>query len=126
MKNKLLAALAVKLPVVATREQLLGLRAIDGEHVLAADTPQEFAGHVGSLVSNRPRADELAENGRKLIEQHYSWRTYGAELEQALAGLAHGENSTAVDVEGRLPQTRSRRCERARQIAASEGEVPHV
>ena len=37
VKNKLLAALAVKLPVVATREASSAF-AIDGEHLLAADS----------------------------------------------------------------------------------------
>jgi glycosyltransferase involved in cell wall biosynthesis len=126
MKNKLLAALAVKLPVVATRESLLGLRAIDGEHLLAADNPQEFARHVDSLLRKKAAIDALAENGRRLIEQHYSWRTYGAELEQALASLVRDEDSTAVESNGELPYSLSPRRERAVSIAASEGDVPHV
>jgi sugar transferase (PEP-CTERM/EpsH1 system associated) len=126
VKNKLLAALAMKLPVVATRDSLLGLRAIDGEHLLAADTPQEFAKHVSSLLRKGPTANALTENGRKLIEQHYSWRTYGAELEQALVGLVQDKKGAMVDVAGQLPQRRSSCRERVLPIAATEAEVPNA
>ena len=68
--------------------------------------------------------DALVENGRELIEQHYSWRSCGAELERTLAGLARDEHGATVDRQ--LPHARFPRREKPMQIAASEGESPHA
>ncbi len=97
VKNKVLAAFAMKIPVVATRNSLLGINAVNGEHFLAAETPEEFAREVGTLLANPQRAGILATNSRMLVEQHYSWCRYGAVLERALAGVASKSRSPAID-----------------------------
>jgi glycosyltransferase involved in cell wall biosynthesis len=102
VKNKLLAALAMKIPVVATQESLLGLNLVSGEHVLAAETPIEIAEQINLLLSDPLRAGGLAENGRMLIEQRYSWCTYGAMLERTLADVASNSRRSAVDKKGTL------------------------
>lgn len=88
MKNKILAALAMKIPVVATPSSVLGLNVVSDVHVLLAQTPEAFAKQVSVLLRNPEHGRKLAENGRKLIEKHYSWNTHASVLEQALVALA--------------------------------------
>ncbi len=103
MKNKLLIALATKIPVVATGESLEGLDAASEKHVLVAETPDEFANKIGFLLANPERADRLAAKGRELIVDQYSWSTYGAMLGQALARIAAKPRDRAIaTIGGRL------------------------
>ncbi len=96
VKNKVLAALAMKIPVVATPQSLFGLRAVGGEHVLVAERPEDFAAQIGALLADPCRAETLVENGRTLIERHYSWKTYADALEQALVGVAGRWNNAEI------------------------------
>jgi sugar transferase (PEP-CTERM/EpsH1 system associated) len=87
MKNKILAALAMKIPVIATPNSVHGIKAVNDEHLLLAESPQDFVRQVSCLIGNPERTRMLTENGRKLIEEHYSWNAHGAALEQALVAL---------------------------------------
>jgi glycosyltransferase involved in cell wall biosynthesis len=87
VKNKLLATLAMKVPAVATPHSLLGLEAVNEEHLLVAQGPEAFAEQVGKLLADPQRADRMAASGRKLIEDRYAWSTYATVLEDALASL---------------------------------------
>ena len=88
LKNKVLAALAMKLPVVATPLSILGFETKPDIHLLVAEDPQQFAEKVDCLLKNSDQRRMLAENGRKLVEEHYSWSTYGSLLAQELAAAA--------------------------------------
>jgi glycosyltransferase involved in cell wall biosynthesis len=52
---------------------MLGLDVRDGVHALVADDPAAFAGHVVRLLDDRDLAGRVAEAGRALVEQRYSW-----------------------------------------------------
>lgn len=86
IKNKLLAALAMEKPVVATRLSVEGLSLRDGEDLLLADTPADFAARVIELIHDPVRARSLGRSGHARVTQLYSWdssaRTLGATLER--------------------------------------------
>jgi len=52
----------------------------DGEHLLIADTAQEFAEAVTKLFENAQLARKLGKNGRKLVSAKYSWDAVGGRL----------------------------------------------
>lgn len=87
VKNKLLAAMAMGVPVVANSLSMSGIAARAGEHLLAAETAEEFAARVGELFEDRACARRLSENGRHLVEAQYGWSAQAAVLEKALAKL---------------------------------------
>jgi glycosyltransferase involved in cell wall biosynthesis len=77
---KILQAMALGRPVVATPMGAEGLEVIDGETILLAETAGQFADHLVALASSSELRDRLARQGRALVEARYDWR-------QCLAGL---------------------------------------
>jgi len=75
---KILEAMALGAPVVATTKGAEGLNVIDGEHLLLADTPQAFALAVLTLLASEASRAELAAHARRLVEAQYDWRKIGA------------------------------------------------
>ena len=74
MRVRILEAFAQAMPVVTTTVGLEGIDAIPGEEVLVADTPQEFAASVVSLLRDESLQARLAKNGRRLAECCYDWK----------------------------------------------------
>ena len=74
-KLKVLDAMAVGLPLVTTSVGAEGLHLTDGVHALVADSPADFAEAVARALDDTRLADALGEGGRRLVEEHYSWRS---------------------------------------------------
>jgi glycosyltransferase involved in cell wall biosynthesis len=74
IKNKILESLAIGIPTVATSIAAEGVPELkDGENVLIADTPAEFVEKIELLLTNKELYKKIADNGRKLIEENYTW-----------------------------------------------------
>ena len=74
MRIKILEAMAMELPVVATTIAAEGIGAAEREGVFLADTPEQFAQHIIMLSSRPDVAHEAGRNARKFIENNFSWR----------------------------------------------------
>lgn len=72
-KLKVLEALGVGRPLVATSVGAEGLDVADGVHLLVRDDPQAFADGVAELLEDRERAAALARAGRELVVARYDW-----------------------------------------------------
>ncbi len=72
IKNKVLEALALSLPVVATPLSVDGIHVQHEESVLIADV-DTFAAAVIRLLRDAPLQQMLSAQGRSLIEREYSW-----------------------------------------------------
>jgi glycosyltransferase involved in cell wall biosynthesis len=72
-RMKIFEALAMGKPVVSTTIGAEGLVLNHGEHFLRADTSEEFAQSVVALLRDPAKRKTLAETGRRLVEEHYSW-----------------------------------------------------
>jgi glycosyltransferase involved in cell wall biosynthesis len=81
---KILEAMALGTPVVATSKGAEGLDVTPGEDILIADEPTEFADLVLRLLGDQALRARLAANGRRLVEERYSWETCAQKLEQLL------------------------------------------
>jgi sugar transferase (PEP-CTERM/EpsH1 system associated) len=79
---KVLEAMASGTPVVATTLAAAGIEARDGEHLLVADAPEAFARHVVRVLRDPTLAGFLAANGRRLVEERYTWERSVGELER--------------------------------------------
>jgi glycosyltransferase involved in cell wall biosynthesis len=86
VKNKLLAALAMQKPVVATRRSLDGLDLRENDDLLVADEQAEFAAKVVQLIENPDHARRLASSGRAFVGDRYSWESSARTLEDVLQG----------------------------------------
>jgi glycosyltransferase involved in cell wall biosynthesis len=85
LKSKMLEAMGMRLPIVGYPGSVVGLSGIPGKHYLVAQTPQEFADNVVSLLEHPRRADELATAGRELVEREYSWESRARAYEELYA-----------------------------------------
>jgi sugar transferase (PEP-CTERM/EpsH1 system associated) len=82
---KILEAMALGTPVVSTSKGAEGLEVTHNEDILIADEPAEFADAVLHLLSDKSLRAKLATNGRRLVEERYSWETCAQKLEQLLS-----------------------------------------
>jgi glycosyltransferase involved in cell wall biosynthesis len=89
VKNKVLAALCMGKPVVATRLSLEGLDLRENRDLLVADGPADFAKKVVELAKDPARAGLLAQSGQEFVRQRYSWSARAARLDDALRSLVH-------------------------------------
>ena len=87
---KILEAMAMARPVVATSIASEGLDVDDGVHVMIGDTPEAIAERVVGLLESPETRRQIGCAGRELVEQRYGWTVAVARLEDvyrnALAG----------------------------------------
>ena len=69
---KILEAGACGIPIVSTTLGAEGLPAVDGRHLLIADSAHDFASAIIRLLNDRVLARRLAANCRELVEQQFS------------------------------------------------------
>jgi glycosyltransferase involved in cell wall biosynthesis len=90
VRTKILNALAMERPVVATTLGAEGLELAPGRELLVADEPAPFADAVSALLEDEPRATALASAGLRACLDGYSPERVGERLRAAMA-LVHGE-----------------------------------
>lgn len=84
IKNKILAAMAMQKPVVATSLSVDGIEVQADQDVLVADSPKEFATKVVRLIKDESMAGRMGKNGHRLVLKRYSWKSSAGVLEAAL------------------------------------------
>ncbi|MBI3620341.1 glycosyltransferase family 4 protein [Candidatus Roizmanbacteria bacterium] len=78
---KILAAMAAGIPVVATKVGIEGLGVINGEHVVIANSPAEFANAVKTILSDHSFYNTLRRKAHALVRQKFSWMAIARQLE---------------------------------------------
>ena len=71
---KIYEAMAMQKAVVSTRIGAEGLPVRDGEHLLLADEPADFAQAVTSLMLDQTRALAMGRQARKFVDEHFGWQ----------------------------------------------------
>jgi len=71
---KIFEAMAMSKAVVSTSVGAEGLPVRSGENILLADTPNDFANAVVSLLHDAEGRKRLGASARTLVEENYSWR----------------------------------------------------
>lgn len=87
LQNKLLVAMCMGQPIVSTTVANEGIAGIPGKHLLVADTPEEFADAVIELFENPAKAEDIAREARKYVEEKWTWEYYFEILERHLLDL---------------------------------------
>jgi len=83
LKSKMLEAMAMRMPIVAYHPgSTVGIDCTHGKHLLAAETPQQFADGVLHLLRHPETAERIAQAGRELVEQKYSWESRACAYEE--------------------------------------------
>lgn len=76
VRIKILEAMAMGLPVVATDISAEGIKAGENEGLFRANNPTDFANKIDFLLKNKDLRYELGQKARKFIELNHSWDTH--------------------------------------------------
>ncbi len=93
---KILEALALGTPVVATSVGAEGLDVVPGRHLLIADTPEAFASAVVNLLRDAGARQSLSEAGRRLVAERYTWEAIGERLREDVRAWIEQRHSPAA------------------------------
>jgi len=94
VKNKILSAWSMELPVVATSLSMSGLDAEDRSQYILADKPGDFADAICEVFEKKDFAVDLGKKGRKLAVGNFSWQSANLILEESLVQLAKNKTNT--------------------------------
>jgi len=73
IQNKVLEAMAMEVPVVATPNANNGINATDKIEILLANDPHDFANATVSLLKDIRLRDTITKNAKVLVERKFCW-----------------------------------------------------
>ena len=73
LQNKLLEAMAMKLPCITSELANNALCAINGKNILTAITPEEYCSQIISLLENEEKSNMIGEQGHLFVTENYNW-----------------------------------------------------
>lgn len=84
---KILEAGVCKIPLVSTTLGAEGIPVVNGEHILIADEPEDFANAIVRLLDNKELASRLALNCHALVNEHFGVESLAVEAKHILEYL---------------------------------------
>jgi polysaccharide biosynthesis protein PslH len=93
---KILEALAASRPVVSTSIGAEGLALHDGDEIILADPPAQFAAAVSRLLAEPGAAERIGALGRRAVERAYGWDAIGQRLADVLLEVANAHRPPQV------------------------------
>ncbi|MCW3086056.1 MAG: hypothetical protein JWP12_3422 [Bacteroidetes bacterium] len=82
LQNKLLEAMAMKIPCITSALANNALGAKHNEQIMVADNPQQYAMQVIELLQNEQKANTIALNGYRFAVDNFNWKSTTAQLEK--------------------------------------------
>lgn len=86
VQNKVLEAMACARAVVCSPEAAGGVRATDGEHLLVAKSPDEWAAHLEKVLTDGELRRKIARAARQQVQACYNWDAQLAPMLDLLRG----------------------------------------
>ena len=80
IKGKVLEAMAMGVPVVATQEAVSGIDYSTGNFALVSDDINVFADNVVKLYNDEVLYKTLSDNSRNIVENNYNWKKIAEKL----------------------------------------------
>jgi glycosyltransferase involved in cell wall biosynthesis len=87
IQNKVLEAMAMARPVVASPQAAEGIDAQDETHFLIAANPDEEAAKIIALLADAAKAAGLAQAARARMEERYRWSATLSAVPELLFGV---------------------------------------
>lgn len=103
-QNKILEAMAMGVPVVTSRVAAGGVDALDGEHFLAAATPEEYARAILRILESPAERARLSAAGRARMLTHHAWDHSMRRLDRIIERCLAARGRPAVAREERALQ----------------------
>jgi glycosyltransferase involved in cell wall biosynthesis len=96
MRVKMVEMMASGMPIISTTRGAEGNEATPGEHYLAADTAEEFAGNIVRLLRDEAERRRLSESARAFVSDFYSLEQTGRKLERLLLDTLSHRTTTPL------------------------------
>lgn len=93
---KILEAMALGTPVISTPKGAEGLELNDGEHLLIAGSPREFAAQTLRLLSDPELHRKISTQAAEWVARQYDWQLIGQDLRVELNRLIPGDAETGA------------------------------
>ncbi|MCR3757922.1 glycosyltransferase family 4 protein [Clostridium felsineum] len=74
MKNKILEAMSMNKPIVASRISVEGIKVKDGVDVIIAENDSQWIDKILLLLSDNNFRKSIGKNGREIVQKQYSWK----------------------------------------------------
>jgi len=84
LQNKILEAMAMRVPCITSPLAFQAIQAKEGEDILIANAPDEYAHHIFNLLANPGQAKDIAMKGYEFVHRNYNWETETAKIEALL------------------------------------------
>lgn len=95
VQNKVLEAMSCRRAVVCSPGAAEGIDATHGEHLLVADSPDQWADALHRLLTDKPHRAAIAAAARTRIEQRYTWEEQLKPMIDLLKGDEESEDGGA-------------------------------
>ncbi|MBL4667961.1 MAG: glycosyltransferase [Flavobacteriales bacterium] len=84
LQNKLLEAMAMKLPCITSQLANNALGAIHNKNILIGNNPTEYTQHIIRLMDDVNLQKELAQKGHQFVKENYTWEANTSILEKLI------------------------------------------
>ncbi|MEN8958093.1 MAG: glycosyltransferase, partial [Flavobacteriales bacterium] len=75
LQNKLLEAMAMKMPCVTSKLANNALKATPGKEILIGNSKEDYAALIINLIENEEKSQELGQNGQTYVRQNFNWES---------------------------------------------------
>jgi len=79
--------MAIGLPCVTTTQVNNAIGAVDGQEVMIANNPKEFAAAIKKLLNDDQLYAQIQRNARNFVVQNFSWAEHVAKLSRIIEGI---------------------------------------
>ncbi len=94
---KILEAMALGTPIIATSKGAEGLDAVPGEHLLVADAAEDFATAVLQLLQNAPLHHAISQQAAQFVAARYDWSVVTPRFLEVVERAAQSELAPAYN-----------------------------
>jgi sugar transferase (PEP-CTERM/EpsH1 system associated) len=84
LQNKLLEAMANRVPCVTSTLANNALKATPDKQILIGNSPEEFAAHIVNLLENSALYERISNEGYRFVVENYSWQQVANSLNEII------------------------------------------
>ncbi len=88
VQNKILQSFACGVPVVSTAVGAEGIDCIDGQHLLIAETADEYVAKIDELISDKKKYEQMCNAALQLVSDNFTWSAKNQRLPELLIPTA--------------------------------------
>ncbi len=99
-QNKILESMAMGVPVVCSTVAARGIDALPEEHVLVADTNNDYVNQISRIIDSAEERQRLSSAGRARMLSHHGWSIAMEKMDSHIMNSNSNEvNDSAIDMQ---------------------------